>query len=119
LLRARRLLETMVEGAMAYIITEPCIGTCDTSCVKVCPVDCIHTETHVDHKKFTEAELDRLPDSKRKQVTAKLQLYIDPEVCIDCGACEPECPVDAIFEADSVPGQWRHYIEINAAYFRR
>jgi NAD-dependent dihydropyrimidine dehydrogenase PreA subunit len=104
---------------MAYIITEPCIGTCDTSCVKVCPVDCIHTEYELDRKKGTEVELDRLPDPKRKTVAAQLQLYIDPDACIDCGACLPECPVDAIFEADEVPSKWEKYIEINAAFFRR
>src|SRR5262245_40124416 len=99
---------------MAYIITEPCIGTCDTSCVKVCPVECIHTEAEHDRKKITEVDLDRLPEGQRKKVVAKLQLYIDPEVCIDCGACEPECPVDTIFEADNVPDKWKHYIKINA-----
>src|SRR5262249_39708998 len=91
-------------GSMAYIITEPCVGTCDPSCVKVCPVDCIHAD-HIEHerKKYSAAEFDRLPEAVRKAKVAKLQLYIDPETCIDCGACEPECPVDAIFEADSVP----------------
>ena len=58
---------------MTYIITEPCIGVKDASCVDVCPVDCIHTT-------------DEDP-----------QFYIDPEECIDCGACEPACPVTAIF----------------------
>ena len=56
---------------MTYIIAEPCIDIKDLSCVDVCPVDCIH-------------EFDRM-------------LIIDPEECIDCGACEPECPVEAIF----------------------
>lgn len=104
---------------MAYIITEPCVGTCDTSCVKVCPVDCIHTEVEVDRKKLTALELDRLPDEKRKRVVAKLQLYIDPDACIDCGACEPECPVDAIFEADQAPAKWKHYIKLNADFFKK
>src|SRR3989442_8522502 len=53
---------------MTYVIAEPCIGTKDKSCVDVCPVDCIHGE-----------------DSDE-------QLYINPEECIDCGACEPACP---------------------------
>ena len=45
-------------------------------------------------------------------------LYIDPEVCIDCGACEPACPVQAIFPADLVPEQWKHYTEINADWYK-
>jgi len=106
---------------MAYVITEPCIGTCDQSCVKVCPVDCIHTKFEHNRKTMTEVDLAKLTEQGRKDLTTrlKLQLYIDPDACIDCGACEPECPVDAIFEADNVPAQWHGYIELNAAYFRR
>ena len=72
---------------MAYIIAEPCVGTCDTACVEVCPVDCIHPKKEDwDAKGYDENNLeDKL-------------LYIDPEECIDCGACEPECPVEAICE---------------------
>ena len=78
---------------MAYIITEPCIGTKDKSCVDVCPVDCIHGKD--------EDEM----------------LYIDPEVCIDCGVCEPECPIEAI-KADTETGleQW---LTLNAEYARK
>jgi NAD-dependent dihydropyrimidine dehydrogenase PreA subunit len=72
---------------MTYIITEPCIGTKDASCVAVCPVDCIYE--------------------------AEDMYYINPDECIDCGACEPECPVEAIFAEDSVPEQWLSYIEKN------
>jgi len=97
---------------MAYVITEPCLGTCDTSCVKVCPVDCIHGP-------LTERQIDGIPESKRKTVLAKIQLYIDPDTCIDCAACEPECPVDAIFEADNVPSKWKHYTELNAKFFSK
>ncbi|MBL9006299.1 MAG: 4Fe-4S binding protein [Myxococcales bacterium] len=97
---------------MAYVITEPCLGVCDVSCVKVCPVDCIHGPKSV-------REIEDIRESNRKTVLAKVQMYIDPDACIDCGACEPECPVDAIFEADSVPAKWRAYTEKNAAYFRR
>ncbi len=74
---------------MTYIIAEPCVGTCDTACVEVCPVDCIHGP---DDKEGAGAEAKEPgfdPTDK--------QLYIDPEECIDCGACEPECPVEAIF----------------------
>ena len=73
---------------MTFIITEPCIGTCDTACVDVCPVDCIHGPIDV-----TGAGAE-VPGLKTLE---GLQLYIDPEECIDCGACLPECPVKAIF----------------------
>ena len=71
---------------MAYVIAEPCIDVLDISCVSVCPVDCIHYEEGVDRK-----------------------LFIDPNECIDCGACEPECPVNAIFPEDQVPTEWANY----------
>ena len=79
---------------MTYVITTPCIDTMDQSCVDVCPVDCIHFEEGVD----------------------KI-LYIDPEECIDCGACEPACPVSAVYAEDDVPDEEAHYTEINAFWF--
>jgi ferredoxin len=72
---------------MPYVIAEPCIGTKDASCVEVCPVDCIYE--------------------------AEDQYYINPDECIDCGACEPECPVQAIFPDTDVPPEWTSYIEKN------
>ena len=81
---------------MTYVITEPCINVKDQSCVDVCPVDCIH---------FEDTEKD-------------LMLYIDPDECIDCGACEPACPVSAIFAEDDVPEKWREYTEINALWYK-
>jgi len=85
---------------MTYVITQPCVGVKDGSCVDVCPVDCIHpAEGEGDY-----AEVD--------------QLFINPDECIDCGACEPACPVNAIFEESAVPEQWREYTQINADYFR-
>src|SRR3954471_12645536 len=75
---------------MTYIIAEPCIDIKDLSCVDVCPVDCIH-------------EFERI-------------LIIDPEECIDCGACEPECPVEAIFPEDALPEKWNDFVKINYAY---
>ena len=84
---------------MAYVIAEPCIGVKDTACVDVCPVDCIHPRK--DEAGFAEAE----------------QLYIDPDTCIDCGACEPACPVQAIFPLDGLPEPWQRYAESNAAYY--
>ncbi len=82
---------------MAYIIAEPCIDVKDTACVDVCPVDCIHP---------TKNETDAFSQSR--------QLYIDPVECIDCGACEPVCPVEAIFEEAAVPEKWREFIKLNA-----
>ena len=78
---------------MTYTITEPCIDVKDQSCVEVCPVDCIHADDE-----------DRI-------------LYIHPDECIDCGACEPACPVTAIFAEDDVPEEWQIYTEINALWY--
>ena len=80
---------------MTYIITDPCIDLLDISCVEVCPVDCIHYEEGVDRK-----------------------LYIDPDECIDCGACEPVCPVTAIFAEDDVPDDQKEYTELDAQWFK-
>jgi len=80
---------------MTYVITDPCIDVLDKSCVEVCPVDCIHYEEGTDRK-----------------------LYIDPDECIDCGACEPVCPVTAIFAEDDVPADQAAYTEIDALWFK-
>jgi NAD-dependent dihydropyrimidine dehydrogenase PreA subunit len=72
---------------MPYVVTEPCIGVKDKSCMTVCPVDCIY-------------EIDNM-------------VVIHPDECIDCGLCEPECPVTAIFVDSDVPDQWAHYIAKN------
>lgn len=76
---------------MPYIITEPCIGTEDKSCVEVCPVDCIHPGEH--------------------------QLFINPDECIECAACEPACPVNAIYLDVDVPEKWKEYIHKNSDFF--
>tara|TARA_B100002052_G_C15882881_1_gene600228 strand:- start:2963 stop:3262 length:300 start_codon:yes stop_codon:yes gene_type:complete len=96
---------------MTYIITEPCVSVCDTACVEVCPVECIHGPN--DTKGCGEEAKDKSFNPSNKQ------LYIDPEECIDCGACEPECPVEAIFDEDMVPDQWKKYININYNFFNR
>ena len=80
---------------MAYIICEPCVGTKDTACVDVCPVDCIHPRK--DEPEFETANM----------------LYVHPEECIDCGACVPACPVEAIYAEDDVPDGQRDWIERN------
>lgn len=86
---------------MTYIIAEPCIGVKDTACVEVCPVDCIHPRK--DETNFADVTM----------------LYIDPEVCIDCGACEPACPVQAIFPQDLVPEKWQSFIPINYDWYKK
>jgi NAD-dependent dihydropyrimidine dehydrogenase PreA subunit len=86
---------------MAYVITHPCIGVRDASCVDVCPVDCIH------------------PAPGEAAYETSEQLYINPDECIDCGACEPACPVNAIYEESTVPVKWKQYIKINADFFSR
>ncbi len=75
---------------MAYIVAEPCIKCKFTDCVTVCPVDCFHEGANF--------------------------LVIDPETCIDCGACVPECPTTAIFAEDDLPEKWKAYVEINTRY---
>ena len=78
---------------MAYVICEPCVDVKDTACVDVCPVDCIHT------------------------IEGEAQLYINPDECIDCAACEPACPVTAIFMESDVPSEWTSYTEVNRKFF--
>ncbi len=72
---------------MTYIVTEPCINCKYTNCAAVCPVDAFREGPNF--------------------------LTIDPLECIDCDACVPECPVEAIFPDDEVPEKWEHYIELN------
>jgi len=85
---------------MAYVICEPCIGVKATKCVEVCPVDAIHPRP--DEEGFADAE----------------QLYIDPETCIDCGACAAVCPEEAIFAEEEVPEKWQSFIAKNADHFK-
>jgi len=73
---------------MTYVVAEPCIKCKYTDCVDVCPVDC-----------FYEGENF---------------LVINPDECIDCGACVPECPTEAIFADGDLPEKWAEYVELNA-----
>jgi NAD-dependent dihydropyrimidine dehydrogenase PreA subunit len=77
---------------MTYIIASPCVDVRDGACVDVCPVDCIYSN----------------PDDN--------MLYINPEECIDCAACEPVCPVTAIFPEDQVPENEQSFIALNYDY---
>ena len=94
---------------MTYIIAEPCVSTWDTACAEVCPVDCIHGPE--DREGMGEEAKEEGFDPTDKM------LYIHPEECIDCGACEPECPVEAIFEEDAVPEEWNKFIKMNYDFF--
>jgi ferredoxin len=82
---------------MTWVITRLCRDCVDQACVDVCPVECIYAYTGSDDANFPN------------------QLYIHPEECIDCGACEPECPWEAIFEDASVPEVFKEDITLNAA----
>jgi ferredoxin len=75
---------------MTFVIGADCIGTTDQSCVDVCPVDCIYETEHM--------------------------YVIAPDECIDCGLCEPACPVSAIAPAEGVAPDERHFIAINEAW---
>ena len=73
---------------MTFVVTENCDGCKFTDCVSVCPVDCFYED--------------------------KQMLYIHPDECIDCGACEPECPVEAIYDEVNLPPEMEKWIQINA-----
>ena len=84
---------------MPFVITDPCIGTKDSACVDVCPVDCIHPRK--DEPEFDKTRM----------------LYIHPDECIDCGACVPACPVAAIYDSvESTPASQQSLIEANAVF---
>jgi len=84
----------LVEGStrtVTYVIAQPCVDVKDRACIDECPVDCIY-------------EGDR-------------SLYIHPDECVDCGACEPVCPVEAIYYEDDLPDQWADYYKANVEFF--
>jgi ferredoxin len=84
---------------MPFVITDPCIGTKDTACVDVCPVDCIH------------------PRKDEPEFATTSMLFIHPDECIDCGACVPACPVAAIYDGiESTPASQQDLVEANAVY---
>ncbi len=79
------------EELVTYVIAQPCVDLKDRACVDECPVDCIYE--------------------------GKRMLYIHPDECVDCGACEPVCPVEAIFYEDDTPEQWKEYYTANVGFF--
>ena len=79
------------DRTVTYVIAQPCVDLIDKACIEECPVDCIY-------------EGNRM-------------LYIHPDECVDCGACEPVCPVEAIFYEDDTPEQWKDYYKANVEFF--
>jgi ferredoxin len=96
---------------MSYVITSLCVGVCDTGCVDVCPIDCIEGPIKLE-------EIRKVPRKERVSVLGSLQLYINREECIDCGACVSECPAKAIFYEDDVPEKYKSSLEENVNFFR-
>ena len=76
---------------MTYVIAQPCVDIKDKACIEECPVDCIYEGPRT--------------------------LYIHPDECVDCGACEPVCPTEAIFYEDDTPEQWSEYYDVNVHFF--
>lgn len=78
-------------GFVTYVIAQPCVDVKDKACVEECPVDCIYE--------------------------GERSLYIHPDECVDCGACEPVCPVEAIYYEDDTPEEWAEYYKANVEFF--
>jgi NAD-dependent dihydropyrimidine dehydrogenase PreA subunit len=76
---------------VTYVISQPCVDLKDRACVDECPVDCIYE--------------------------GKRMLYIHPDECVDCGACEPVCPVEAIYYEDDVPAEQKDFYDANVHFF--
>lgn len=76
---------------MTYVITQLCVDVKDRACVEECPVDCIYEGNR--------------------------SLYIHPDECVDCGACEPVCPTEAIFYEDDLPAEQKQYYAVNVEFF--
>jgi NAD-dependent dihydropyrimidine dehydrogenase PreA subunit len=82
---------SLSEEPVTYVITQACVDVLDKACIDECPVDCIY-------------EGERM-------------LYIHPDECVDCGACEPVCPVEAIYYEDDVPDKWKDFYNANVEFF--
>jgi len=86
-----RIREDLRRNQVTYVISQPCVDVKDRACVDECPVDCIYE--------------------------GKRMLYIHPDECVDCGACEPVCPVEAIYYEDDTPAEWKEYYDANVHFF--
>ena len=95
---------------MAYVITRRCVGTCDTACVDVCPCDCIHGPIPLDALRAVAAD-------QRGARFPAVQMFIEPDACVDCDACAQECPVDAIVHETDVPEEYAGDIARNREFF--
>ena len=80
-----------VQTDVTYVIAQPCVDVKDKACIEECPVDCIYE--------------------------GERSLYIHPDECVDCGACEPVCPVEAIYYEDDTPEEWADYYKANVEFF--
>ena len=87
----RNVLRRVVDWLVTYVIALPCVDVKDRACIDECPVDCIYE--------------------------GERSLYIHPDECVDCGACEPVCPVEAIYYEDDLPEQWADYYKANVEFF--
>ncbi|MBM7519334.1 ferredoxin [Nocardioides nitrophenolicus] len=76
---------------MTYVISPSCVDVKDRACVEECPVDCIYEGARM--------------------------LYVHPDECVDCGACEPVCPVEAIYYEDDLPDSEQEFLAVNAGFF--
>lgn len=93
---------------MTYVVTRPCLGTKDRSCVEVCPVDCFY-----DIKKTSYNTQFGVAVKGADGDDGVGMLVIHPDECINCGACETECPVEAIYEDSAVPDEDSEFVTIN------
>lgn len=94
---------------MSYIIGNKCVSVCDTACVNVCPVDCINGPLKIDGMGI------EVENMSKEELNGK-QLYINPDVCINCGACLPECPVDAIYSDEDEAIKKGDFDSVNKNY---
>lgn len=93
---------------MTYVVTRPCLGTKDRSCVEVCPVDCFYD---VRKKKYNSKFGVEVEGEDGDAVVGLLVIH--PDECINCGACETECPVEAIYDDSAVPDDMQEFTQIN------
>ena len=93
---------------MARIVTKSCLGTLARACVEVCPVDCFYYNP--------DKALNEKYGIPAKSEGETGMLMINPDECINCGACETECPSQAIYEDSSVPSEMQEFVELNAKW---